>query len=275
MTNKKTAPKPLTPTKPRTIAKDGGGNKKPDAPKGKVPKEDKQTKPGSKAQAAAAQAKALLPALEAAAAKITSDKAAASNTLAKGPATTPAAAAASSAPPAAAAAPLAPTAAASEPATAAPAPAAPEASDAGPAGPTAAQVADKLEEAKRSTDSRLPPVGTVIKKLGRDGQVRAECVVLEDGQIGYNGQRYRSLSGAAMAAAAAMGLTAAAQNGYVFWGLKKPEREVADPAARLNGLFERYEQLAASLLKQEGGRDKALEAMKPHGERLAKLLKAG
>jgi hypothetical protein len=76
--------------------------------------------------------------------------------------------------------------------------------------------------------SRLPPVGTVIKKLDRHGSVRCQCTVVEDG-IRYKGQTYGSLSGAAMAAAQDLGLENKTQNGFTFWGLTKPTRKIANP----------------------------------------------
>jgi hypothetical protein len=59
--------------------------------------------------------------------------------------------------------------------------------------------------------SRLPPVGTVIKKVDRYGTVRCQCTITEDG-VRYKGLNYRSLSGAAMAAAKDLGLRNKTQN---------------------------------------------------------------
>jgi hypothetical protein len=67
---------------------------------------------------------------------------------------------------------------------------------------------------------RLPPVGTAIKKLDRDGKVRARCTVVKDG-IKYAGKTYNSISSAAMAAMKALGLKSTAVNGYVWWGVGK------------------------------------------------------
>jgi len=75
-------------------------------------------------------------------------------------------------------------------------------------------------------DNRLPPVGTVLRKVGRDGQVCQATVVA--GGIKYKGEVYGSPSGAAVAAAADLGHTAERENGYIFWGLKKGVR----PATR-------------------------------------------
>jgi len=80
--------------------------------------------------------------------------------------------------------------------------------------------------------SRLPPIGTLITKRDRYGAIRCQCTVVEDG-IRYQGRVFRSLSGAAMAAAKDLGLTNPTQNGYTFWGLTKPTRTLADPAEAL------------------------------------------
>jgi hypothetical protein len=59
----------------------------------------------------------------------------------------------------------------------------------------------------------------VLKKLDRSGAVRCECKVTETG-FRYNGEDYRSLSAAAMAAAKDLGI-AGSQNGFLFWGIIK------------------------------------------------------
>jgi hypothetical protein len=60
-------------------------------------------------------------------------------------------------------------------------------------------------------------VGKVIQKVSR-GKVRCECKVTLNG-IFYNGKTYRSLSGAAMAAAKDLGMRSTALNGWAFWGV--------------------------------------------------------
>jgi len=81
--------------------------------------------------------------------------------------------------------------------------------------------------APATPDARLPPPGTLLQKLDRHGAVRCECTIGEDG-IQYAGQTYRSLSGAAMAAAKDLGLANKTQNGYAFWG--SALREAAERA---------------------------------------------
>jgi hypothetical protein len=110
---------------------------------------------------------------------------------------------------------------------------------------TAAHTAPGAEGASQGAapESRLPPVGTVIKKRDRHGQVRCECKVVESG-IRYKGRDFTSLSGAAMAAADDLGLKNKTQNGYVFWGLTKPGRKLEDPVGALGKSFGRHHSLA-------------------------------
>lgn len=67
-------------------------------------------------------------------------------------------------------------------------------------------------------DPRIPPPGTVIKKVDRHGKVLAEAAVREDG-IEYAGVVYKSPSAAGLAASIAIGGTKTAVDGYTFWGL--------------------------------------------------------
>jgi hypothetical protein len=111
---------------------------------------------------------------------------------------------------------------------------------------TTAHATPSAEGASQSAapESRLPAVGTVIKKRDRHGQVRCECKVVETG-IRYKGRDFTSLSGAAMAAADDLGLKNKTQNGFVFWGLTKPTRKLEDPVDALGKSFGRYQNLAA------------------------------
>jgi hypothetical protein len=87
------------------------------------------------------------------------------------------------------------------------------------------------KESSMRNDERLPAVGTVIKKLDRNGMVRARCTVAEHG-IRYKGQVYETLSAAAGAAAHDLGLRATSYNGFAFWGLSTPARPTPlDPEA--------------------------------------------
>jgi hypothetical protein len=89
-----------------------------------------------------------------------------------------------------------------------------------PAANAEPKTAAKATKAPRARDPRLPEPGTVVQKKDRQGTVRCECTVEQDG-IRYQGTLYRSLSAAAMAASKDMGLGGRAQNGYLFWNLIK------------------------------------------------------
>jgi hypothetical protein len=111
---------------------------------------------------------------------------------------------------------------------------------------TAAQAAPNADGASQAAapESRMPPVGTVIKKLDRHGVVRCQCTVVEGG-VRYKRDVFRSLSGAAMAAAQDLGLENKTQNGYTFWGLTKPTRKLEDPVGALGKSFGRHRNLVA------------------------------
>jgi hypothetical protein len=113
---------------------------------------------------------------------------------------------------------------------------------------TAASDATDAAAATEESASRLPPAGTVIKKVDRHGAVRCQCTVVEDG-VRYKGRVFGSLSGAAMAAATDLGLKNKTQNGFTFWGLTKPTRKLDDPEAALKTASDRYEKLAAAAIK--------------------------
>lgn len=67
---------------------------------------------------------------------------------------------------------------------------------------------------------QLPPPGTVLRKVDRNGAVRCEAVVGENGQVIYRGVAYSSISAAAKVASADIGLAARSCDGYAFFGLK-------------------------------------------------------
>jgi len=126
----------------------------------------------------------------------------------------------------------------------------------------------------REPDARLPPVGTVIEKRDRHGQVRCECTV-EEGGISYGGTLYSSLSAAAMAAAADLGLTNKTQNGYTFWGLSKPPRAPTDPLEALERAWDRYHGKVAAVVKDDvndENRAKVASAMRKQAQVIETLL---
>src|SRR5262249_23918924 len=64
----------------------------------------------------------------------------------------------------------------------------------------------------------LPPVGTTLQNVDRNGKVRATCTVVEGGDE-YAGKTYTSLSAAAIVASRDLGNTTKATSGPRFWGL--------------------------------------------------------
>jgi hypothetical protein len=122
--------------------------------------------------------------------------------------------------------------------------------------------------------SRLPPAGTVIKKLDRHGDLRCQCTITEDGMVRYKGQNYRSLSAAAMAAAHDLGLKNKTQNGFTFWGLTKPTRTLDDPEAAVQKAADRFHKLAAVALKgaSDQTRPKVLAVLEAHENVVQGLL---
>jgi len=121
--------------------------------------------------------------------------------------------------------------------------------------------------------SRLPPVGTVIKKVDRYGTVRCQCTITEQG-VRYKGHDYGSLSGAAMAAAKDLGLENKTQNGFTFWGLTKPTRTLDDPETAVQKASDRFQKLAAVALKgaSDQTRPKVLAVLEAHENVVQGLL---
>jgi hypothetical protein len=99
--------------------------------------------------------------------------------------------------------------------------------------------ATKASTGPAERDPRLPPVGTVLKKLDRrHGAVRCECKVVESG-IEYKGEIFKSLSGAACAAAKDLGINGQ-QNGFVFWGIVRADAKPKNPVQAIERIWERY-----------------------------------
>jgi len=120
-------------------------------------------------------------------------------------------------------------------------------------------------------DPRLPAPGTLLQKRDRHGAVRCECTV-EEGGIRYRDQLYRSLSGAAMAAAKDLGLANKTQNGFAFWGITKPSRKPGDPLVALNRAWERYLTHAEGLTKAAEKPEGLLPALDQHSKAMEALL---
>lgn len=116
--------------------------------------------------------------------------------------------------------------------------------DSGSLGPGADQLGDRGQRAPLS-DRRLPPPGTRLVRTA--GGRSCECVVEHEG-VRYAGRLYRSLSGAAAAAARDQGLSPS-QNGFAFW-LRPPSR--TSPLEVLEKRWESYHAALRSLLLDPG-----------------------
>ena len=138
-----------------------------------------------------------------------------------------------------------------------------------------AKKASEKVESKATTprprDQRLPAPGTVLQKKDRQGGVRCECTVEEEG-VRYNGTVYRSLSAAAMAASKDMGNGGRAQNGFLFWGLIKQPARASDPVAALERAWERYRERATGAVAGAKGDDEARARIKDAITRQADAL---
>lgn len=147
-----------------------------------------------------------------------------------------------------------------KPAKAPKAPRAPKATKKATAGATGGDEAKTAAEPKER-DERLPPAGTKLFKANRDGK-KVECVVTDAGAIDYAGKLYKTLSGAARAAAKDLGL-ATSQNGFLFWGVIRQARTVANPSSALMKAYDRFDKTVD-----------AITAGKPEGEVKAKLAES-
>ncbi len=119
-------------------------------------------------------------------------------------------------------------------------------------------------------DPRLPPVGTVIKKLDRHGAVRCECKVV-DGGFEYKGEHFKSLSGAACAAAKDLGVNGQ-QNGWLWWGLVKQDARAKNPVQVLEKAWDRYSARVKALAGAEmdaGAKKQVAELLEDHRTKIA------
>ncbi len=122
----------------------------------------------------------------------------------------------------------------------------------------------------------LPPVGTVIQKRDRKGELRSECRVV-DGGIDYKGTMYKSLSAAALAASKDLGLGASTLDGWSWWGLKtRPIVPGAkkDGTASLDRAFAKFRAKADAIVEAASGDDrtKVLSAIRAHGAALLAMV---
>jgi hypothetical protein len=159
-----------------------------------------------------------------------------------------------------------------KPARRAPRPATPASTTAPPQDVAKASATPAAVAHPRAPDPRLPPIGTVIEKRDRAGNVRCTCTI-EEGGIRYQGTLYKSLSGAALAAAKDLGLTNRSANGWLFWGLTKVARPAGDPLAALARAWERYRDRAASVIAavKDDDLERVRELLGEHAEALKDL----
>jgi hypothetical protein len=118
-------------------------------------------------------------------------------------------------------------------------------------------------------DPRLPPVGTVVRKLDRHGAARCECKVVEGG-FEYKGEFFKSLSGAACAAAKDLGIHGQV-NGFVFWGIVKEPR-AKNPVQAIEKVWERYSARVKALAGaglDAGTRKQVAELLEDHRTKIA------
>lgn len=110
-----------------------------------------------------------------------------------------------------------------------------------------------IAPAQPERDPRLPAVGTILRRVDRHGTVKAECTVEADG-FTFAGEKFKTLSGAAMAAAKSLGLTSTTQNGFTFWQLDTApsrSRSAHKPLdlEALGKVWNRYLERASEMLK--------------------------
>ena len=80
---------------------------------------------------------------------------------------------------------------------------------------------------------QLPPPGTVLRKIDRNGVVRCAAVVADGGKVVYRGVTYSSISAAAKVAAGDIGLAARSCDGYAFFCLKGRDASSHVPTSRV------------------------------------------
>src|SRR5262249_39808308 len=120
-----------------------------------------------------------------------------------------------------------------------------------------------------TSEPRMPEVGTTLKKTDRAGRVRCECTIEKDG-VKYDGKLYGSLSGAALAAAKDLGLSGNSFNGFVFWGISKPNRASAAPVVRREQTWKRYSGVVAAAPGER--RAEVLKLARGHATQMERLL---
>jgi hypothetical protein len=120
-------------------------------------------------------------------------------------------------------------------------------------------------------DPRLPPVGTVLKKFDRrHDAVRCECKVVEGG-FEYKGELFKSLSGAACAAAKDLGVNGQV-NGWLWWGISRPDTKAKNPIQAIEKVWERYNARVKAIAGaglDAGTRKQVAELLEDHRTKIA------
>lgn len=119
-------------------------------------------------------------------------------------------------------------------------------------------------------DPRMPPVGTILTKHTRSGQVALAGVGVNG--IYYGEEKFNSISSAARAVAKSLGLYSEAIDGYIFFGLTKRPAKEANPQAKLNKAFAKLE-VAVAATVASGDKPKAKAVIKDVVAKLERLVK--
>jgi hypothetical protein len=131
--------------------------------------------------------------------------------------------------------------------------------------------ATKASTGAAERDPRLPPVGTVLKKFDRrHDAVRCECKVVEGG-FEYKGEFFKSLSGAACAAAKDLGIHGQV-NGFVFFGIVKQDAKPKNPVQAIEKVWERYNARVKAIAGaglDTGTRKQVAELLEEHRTKIA------
>ncbi len=140
------------------------------------------------------------------------------------------------------------------------APSTPPISETPPSEPDASAQASADSPLEKTRE--LPPLGSVIQKRDRKGELRCECKVVEGG-IEYNRVTYKSLSSAALAASKDLGLGASTLDGWAWWGLKTKSSSAGPRAPKANNAataleraFAKYRDKAAAVVQSAAGDDR-------------------
>jgi hypothetical protein len=123
--------------------------------------------------------------------------------------------------------------------------------------PAVVETGEGFEPAQRHRDPRLPEPGTTLTRHIRSRRQPLELEVGTD-SFRFLGHDYRTISGATKAACEMNGMKP--QNGYLFWGLVKPERrpgvarkiDAVKAVDLLDRVWKRYHQVVSTIALHVG-----------------------